>query len=90
MLTSEGYIPVTSNEGDAWRVYTASIVGNCVSVQRRVGYCAHVRGYVPAGDNYLAQLLAIQTDVAAFLRVAYAYYDFKRTEPRWPVTPRWG
>jgi hypothetical protein len=42
-------------------------------------YCAHPPDYLPDPDAWLAQMLALETDEAAFLRVANVHPTYRHS-----------
>jgi len=76
-----GWFPVTGSDGTRWRILaTGGVTGNVLLLgddgKPLFGYCAHPCRCPPA-EAYLAQALAIQSDVERFLKVANLYHDYR-------------
>lgn len=74
MFEAHHHFDVISSAGRRFRL-TLGREGNVflmpdVGDQAVRSFCIHLRDRVPDEDNVLAQMLALQTDEAAFLRVA--------------------
>lgn len=72
------WFSITASDGSPWRIIAdGSQSGNVLELdgngQAMRSYCAHPRGS-PAFETYLAQALAIMTDVARFKLVANVYH----------------
>lgn len=93
------FIMLTSNLGNAFRIYTTGMTGNVARLERNsfhalveLRLCAHPVGY-PLGDALLTQLLMLLMDEAEFLRIAnpYTTYEYASLDLRWPdelIPPR--
>jgi hypothetical protein len=69
------YFTVTSDTGRRWRIKVHQGQSGNVELLGEHGqavarYCAHPPEYLPDGDAWLAQKLALEADEGAFLRVA--------------------
>lgn len=89
-LIADGYIPVTSNTGNEWKIYTDSYSNN---LRKRNGnfwdtYCANIAALswnynhrvvtAPRSDHHVAQLLMLQTNEKALHAVAFPSEDYRR------------
>lgn len=70
---------VTASDGSRWRIQCVGMTGNCILLDRagapHRAFCAHPYAVIPE-EAWLAQALALRTDVRAFLAVANPYGTF--------------
>lgn len=71
-----GYVPVVSNLGHTWRIYTGGgYIGNVFNEYTQTFCCCHIRrstiASIPIWDHFLAQALMLRTDENEFMRLAY-------------------
>lgn len=68
---------VIGSDGNRYEVDCSQSHRNVYEVddkgKRKRGYCANATGNVPVADNHATQKLAIETDVAAFKKVANSF-----------------
>jgi hypothetical protein len=81
---ASGHFTVTASDGSRWRILaTGGQTGNVILLndagERLRGYCAHPYN-CPAAEAYLAQALAIMTDVHGFLKVANPYTVYPQSQ----------
>jgi hypothetical protein len=81
--SSQGYIDVTSNRGNQYRIFTENYIGNVLRMSDGRRFCCHLSYYptaeqwngrqpttYPIEDHILAQALMIRTNEPVFLNLA--------------------
>jgi hypothetical protein len=73
------HFDLVASDGTRWRIQCAGMAGNCILLNQagypHRSYCAHPYTAINA-EAWLAQALALRTDVRAFLAVANPYRTF--------------
>jgi hypothetical protein len=73
------YFDLVASDGTRWRIQCAGMTGNCILLNQagepHRSYCAHPYTAIYE-EAWLAQALALRTDVAAFFAVANPYGTF--------------